>query len=98
MQTICYRQGVNKNMLNYFQQLGASGIGFFQRLGRANILLGHILVGIPNIMLRVPLVIKQIHSVGVLSFLIILVSGFFVGMVLVLLLLHSYLLDVLARR
>ena len=69
-------------MLNYLQQLGASGIGFFQRLGRAHILLGHILVGIPNIILRIPLVIKQIHSVGVLSFLIILVSGFFVGMVL----------------
>lgn len=69
-------------MLNSIQGLGRSGIGFFQRLGRAHILLGHILVGIPSMLLRIPLLFQQMYSVGVLSFLIILVSGFFVGMVL----------------
>jgi len=69
-------------MLNFIQQLGGSGLYFFQRLGRAHMLLGHILMGIPGMLMRLPLVIQQMYSVGVLSFLIILVSGFFVGMVL----------------
>ena len=69
-------------MINFIQQLGRSGIDFFQRLGRASVLLGHILAGIPGVLLRFPLVIQQLYSVGVLSLLIILVSGLFVGMVL----------------
>ena len=69
-------------MPNFIQHLGQSGLLFFQRLGRAHILLGHILMGIPRILMRLPLIIQQMYSVGVLSFLIILVSGFFVGMVL----------------
>ncbi len=69
-------------MSNFIQHLGQSGIFFFQRLGRAHILLGHILLGIPGMLMRLPLVIQQMYFVGVLSFLIILVSGFFVGMVL----------------
>ena len=69
-------------MLNYIQNLGASGLAFFQRLGRAHILLAHILVGIPSMLPRLSLVVYQIFAVGVLSLLIILVSGLFVGMVL----------------
>jgi len=69
-------------MFNFIQHLGQSGLLFFQRLGRAHILLGHILMGIPGMLMRLPLVIQQMYFVGVLSFLIILVSGFFVGMVL----------------
>ena len=69
-------------MFNSLQQLGHSGLNFFQRLGRACILLGHIITGIPAMLLRAPLLIQQLYSVGVLSLLIILVSGFFVGMVL----------------
>jgi len=69
-------------MQHFLQQLGHSGIDFFQRLGRAHILLGHILSGVPSMFTRIPLVIQQIYSVGVLSLLIILVSGLFVGMVL----------------
>lgn len=69
-------------MTDFFQQLGRSGFDFFQRLGRANILFAHIVAGIPGIVVRLPLVIQQILSVGVLSLLIILVSGLFVGMVL----------------
>lgn len=69
-------------MMNSLQQLGQSGINFFQRLGRASILLGQIIVGIPGMLLRFPLLVQQLYSVGVLSLLIILVSGLFVGMVL----------------
>lgn len=69
-------------MLETIQQLGASGLKFFERLGRANILLLHIVSGIPSMLPRLSLVVHQIFSVGVLSLLIILVSGLFVGMVL----------------
>ncbi len=69
-------------MLNFIQQLGQSGLSFFQRLGRGHILFAHILAGIPGMFKRIPLVIQQLYSVGVLSLLIILVSGLFVGMVL----------------
>jgi len=69
-------------MLDFIQQLGRSGFDFFQRLGRASILFGHILAGVPSMILRFPLVIQQLYSVGVLSLLIVLVSGLFVGMVL----------------
>lgn len=69
-------------MLNFIQQLGHSGLTFFQRLGRGHILFAHIIAGIPSMFGRIPLLIQQLYSVGVLSLLIILVSGLFVGMVL----------------
>jgi phospholipid/cholesterol/gamma-HCH transport system permease protein len=69
-------------MLNVLQQLGRSGLGFFERLGRGHILFYYILLGIPSVLVRPRLLLQQLFSVGVLSLLIILVSGFFVGMVL----------------
>jgi phospholipid/cholesterol/gamma-HCH transport system permease protein len=69
-------------MLNWLQRLGQSGLGFFERLGRGHILFYYILAGIPSVLVRPRLLIQQIYSVGVLSLLIILVSGLFVGMVL----------------
>ncbi len=69
-------------MVNPLQQLGRSGLGFFQRLGRGHLLLAAMLAGIPALALRVRLVVQQLYSVGVLSLLIIVVSGLFVGMVL----------------
>ena len=69
-------------MLDTIQQLGRSTIDFFQRLGRAHILLVQIVIALPSMALRLPLILQQMYFVGVLSFLIILVSGFFVGMVL----------------
>lgn len=68
--------------LDVIRRLGQSGLKFFQRLGRGNILLLHILLGIPALLPRLGLLIQQLYSVGVLSFLIIFVSGLFVGMVL----------------
>jgi phospholipid/cholesterol/gamma-HCH transport system permease protein len=69
-------------MLDALQQLGRSGLGFFERLGRGHILFYYILAGIPSVLVRPRLILQQVYSVGVLSLLIILVSGFFVGMVL----------------
>ena len=69
-------------MLDWLQRLGQSGLNFFERLGRGHILFYYILAGIPSVLVRPRLLIQQIYSVGVLSLLIILVSGLFVGMVL----------------
>lgn len=53
-------------------------------LGRSHLLLSKILAAIPFLLPRFGLVIKQIYAVGVLTFVIILVAGLFVGMVLAL--------------
>ena len=52
------------------------------RLGRGSLLLFRVLGSLPRACLRPGLVVKQIHSLGVLSLPIISVSGVFVGMVL----------------
>jgi phospholipid/cholesterol/gamma-HCH transport system permease protein len=69
-------------MLDSLQLLGRKGLEFFQRLGRGHMLLLQVLAGLPGLFLRFGLVIKQIYAVGVLSLVIIVVSGIFVGMVL----------------
>jgi phospholipid/cholesterol/gamma-HCH transport system permease protein len=62
--------------------MGRAGLGFFERLGRGHLFLMYTLAGIPGMLLRPRLVLAQLFSVGVLTLLIILVSGLFVGMVL----------------
>lgn len=69
-------------MGDWLQNLGHKGLDFFRRLGRACILFWNILAGIPSLTSRFGLVVYQLYSVGVLSIVIILVSGLFVGMVL----------------
>ncbi len=69
-------------MINLIRSLGRWGLGTFERLGRGHLFLFHMLAGIPGLFLRFSLVIHQLYSVGVLSIMIILVSGLFVGMVL----------------
>lgn len=69
-------------ILQSVQLLGHKGLNFFQRLGRGHILLASILNGLPALLSRPGLLVQQIYSVGVLSLIIILVSGLFVGMVL----------------
>ena len=69
-------------MLQAIQHLGRSGLDFFQRTGRAHILFSQILIGIYSLLPRLGLLVQQVYSVGVLSLLIIVVSGLFVGMVL----------------
>ncbi len=56
----------------------------FTRLGRGTIFLARTLAAIPQLFLRFGLVIKQLHSVGVHTLIIIIVAGLFVGMVLAL--------------
>ncbi len=69
-------------MLHYFEQLGRHTRENFAKLGRASFFLLHTLQGIFDTLPRVRLLLKQLYSIGVLSLLIIAVSGLFVGMVL----------------
>jgi phospholipid/cholesterol/gamma-HCH transport system permease protein len=68
-------------MLDALQRLGQITLQFFQRLGRGNLFLLQTLASLPGTVLRPGLVVKQMYSVGVLTLVIILVSGLFVGMV-----------------
>ena len=69
-------------MINYIRGLGRWGLVLFERLGRAHILLASMIAGIPGLFLRFSLVIQQLFSIGVLSVMLIVISGLFVGMVL----------------
>ncbi len=62
--------------------LGRWVIYSVQRLGRATVFLMSTLVGVFLILRRFPLIVQQVFAVGVLTVLIIVVSGLFVGMVL----------------
>ncbi|WP_438971284.1 lipid asymmetry maintenance ABC transporter permease subunit MlaE [Methylophaga sp.] len=69
-------------MINLIRSLGRWGLGYFERFGRAHLFLFKMLMGIPGLFLRFSLVVQQLFAVGVLSVLLILISGLFVGMVL----------------
>jgi len=69
-------------VIGLLRQLGRGGLGFFERLGRAHLFLAYVLMGLGDVLRRFRLVIVQVWSVGLLSLVIILVSGLFVGMVL----------------
>jgi phospholipid/cholesterol/gamma-HCH transport system permease protein len=71
-------------VLTFLQGLGAWALDGLRTLGRANIFLLHILAGLPGLLLRLRLLIAQVYVVGVLSMLLIAISGLFVGMVLAL--------------
>ena len=69
-------------MLDGFQNLGKATIRYFERLGRANLFLVQTLASVPSVLPRPRLLLNQLFAVGVLTLVIILVSGLFVGMVL----------------
>lgn len=69
-------------MTEALQSLGRVGLRTFERLGRGHIFMAYVLAGVPEIVVRWRLIIQQIYAVGVLSLVIIVVSGLFVGMVL----------------
>ncbi len=71
-------------MLEWIRQLGKTAIAFFEKLGRAHLFLWKTLVGVPSVLVRPRLLVAQVQSVGVLSLLLIAISGLFVGMVLAL--------------
>jgi phospholipid/cholesterol/gamma-HCH transport system permease protein len=63
-------------------RLGRLGLRAVAGLGRAHLLLLDVLGGLPSLLVRPRLLIAQLFGIGVLSMLIIVVSGVFVGMVL----------------
>ena len=70
-------------MTGLLQQMGRWWLGVVGRLGRGHIFLFRVLTGMPALVFRKPgLLIEQLHVVGVLSLLIIVVSALNVGMVL----------------
>jgi phospholipid/cholesterol/gamma-HCH transport system permease protein len=69
-------------VIDALRRLGRAGLGFFERLGRGHLFLAYVLLGVPEVLGRFRLLVAQLWAVGVLSLVIILVSGGFVGMVL----------------
>ncbi|MCB1802820.1 MAG: lipid asymmetry maintenance ABC transporter permease subunit MlaE [Gammaproteobacteria bacterium] len=69
-------------MTRWLASLGRSTLTVMARLGRANLLMLAMWGGIPALLRRPRLLLEQLQSVGVLTVLIIAVSGVFVGMVL----------------
>lgn len=68
--------------MNAFQLIGAKALDGIERMGRAGVFLYEVLAGSWRLVPRFPLLVQQVFAVGVLTLLIILVSGLFVGMVL----------------
>ncbi|MGI5308003.1 lipid asymmetry maintenance ABC transporter permease subunit MlaE [Rheinheimera sp. WS51] len=71
-------------IVNKVQQLGRSAISTIAGFGKAGTMLFSALIGKPDFRRNFPLLLRQLYVVGVLSLLIIVVSGLFIGMVLAL--------------
>lgn len=69
-------------MMEFFRILGAGTRKGFTKIGRGSFFFLSALAGMGSVLVRPRLLLKQMHSVGVLSFWIITISGLFVGMVL----------------
>ncbi|MGY8869993.1 MAG: lipid asymmetry maintenance ABC transporter permease subunit MlaE [Pseudomonadales bacterium] len=69
-------------MLNQFGSLGRVMLDRLAGIGRAGGIVWQALVAKPTPVVMFPLLLKQIYFVGVLSLVIIIVSGLFIGMVL----------------
>ncbi len=76
-------------MINQLALLGSWGIANLRQLGQSGLLLFRVLFHAPNFRKGFPLVVQQVYAEGVLSLLIIIVSGLFIGMVLALQGYHS---------
>jgi len=68
--------------IEYTQAIGKTTLCFFNDVGRAFLLLWNALIGWPDFVHGTKRFIQQMYSVGVLSLVIIVISGFFIGMVL----------------
>lgn len=68
-------------VLDKIQHLGAATIHSFARLGRGSLFLLDVIASCASLFMRPGLLIKQLYSVGVQTLVIIVVAGFFVGMV-----------------
>lgn len=69
-------------MLDFFVKQGRSAIDFISAVGRSGILLLRAIFGLTLTRISLISLIKQIYYVGVLSLVIIVISGLFIGMVL----------------
>lgn len=69
-------------LADYLFSIGHQTLGFLDDVGRASVTIFRALVAKPNFSAGTQRLIAQLYSVGVLSLLIIIVSGFFIGMVL----------------
>lgn len=70
--------------MQQLQLLGKNTLALISGLGRAVIVLLSALLHIPNVHKGTPLLLLQLYNVGVMSLIIIIVSGGFIGMVLAL--------------
>jgi phospholipid/cholesterol/gamma-HCH transport system permease protein len=61
--------------------LGQFGVNLLRQYGKAGLLLWGALFRVPNVRKGFPLLLQQIYAEGVLSLIIIIVSGLFIGMV-----------------
>lgn len=68
--------------MNGVRALGAWVLSSIERAGRATLFLFEVLAGCGTCFTRFGLVVHQVYNVGVLTLIIVLVSGLFVGMVL----------------
>lgn len=64
------------------REIGATFAAFIHALGSMAIFLGRLIMYTPAGLLRFRLVVQQVHNAGALSLVIIMLSGFFVGLVL----------------
>ncbi|MAG76297.1 MAG: ABC transporter permease [Colwelliaceae bacterium] len=70
--------------MNFIASIGRKTIDIVSGLGRAVLMLMSAIVQVPNPKKGFPLLVNQLYAVGVLSLIIIVVSGTFIGMVLAL--------------
>lgn len=69
-------------LAKYFQSIGRSSFDVFERTGRAAKILTYAIFSKPDFKNGFSRLVVQLHYVGVLSLVIIVMSGFFIGMVL----------------
>lgn len=69
-------------MTDRLAAFGRLGLSAIASLGRSGCFLAGTLIGVPRPLTGLPLLARQIYSVGVLSLAIVVVSGLFIGMVL----------------
>src|SRR5574337_551090 len=68
-------------MIEQVATLGRQGLDTLKQYGKAGILLSRVVFHVPDFRKGLSLVAQQIYAEGVLSLLIIMVSGLFIGMV-----------------
>lgn len=68
-------------MINFIRQLGTKTIEWVRKMGDAGMLLYGTIIRNPRLFKLFPLIMDEIYFIGVLSLVIIVVSGVFIGMV-----------------